>query len=90
MSSFHSEGKKIYYEEIGNGKPLLLLHGNTACGKMFAPILPMLSEKHHVIVPDFLGCGQSERCENGLRTFGMNGQGRQLPFANIKDLKKWM
>ena len=63
MSSFHYEGKKIYYEEIGNGKPLLLLHGNTACGKMFAPILPMLSEKHHVIVPDFLGCGQSERCE---------------------------
>lgn len=48
MSSFHYEGKKIYYEEIGNGKPLLLLHGNTACGKMFAPILPMLSEKHHV------------------------------------------
>lgn len=33
MSSFHYEGKKIYYEEIGNGKPLLLLHGNTACGK---------------------------------------------------------
>ena len=63
MSSFHYEGKKIYYEEIGNGKPLFLLHGNTACGKMFAPILPMLSEKHHVIVPDFLGCGQSERCE---------------------------
>jgi pimeloyl-ACP methyl ester carboxylesterase len=63
MSSFHYEGKQIYYEEIGNGKPLLLLHGNTACGKMFAPILPMLSEKHHVIVPDFLGCGQSERCE---------------------------
>ena len=26
--------------------------------------------------------------KNGLRTFGMNGQGRRLPFANIKDLKK--
>ena len=63
MSTFHDEEKKIYYEKIGNGKPLLLFHGNTACGKMFAPILPMFSEKHHVIVPDFLGCGQSERCE---------------------------
>jgi len=63
MSCFNYKGKKNYYEEAGDGKPLLLLHGNTACSKMFAPVLPMLTEKYHVIVPDFLGCGQSDRCE---------------------------
>lgn len=42
MSYFNYEGHKIYYEESGAGKPVLLLHGNTACGKMYAPVLSML------------------------------------------------
>ena len=63
MSYFSYKNKKIYYEEAGEGKPLLLLHGNTACGKMFTPILPLFMAGCHVIVPDFLGCGQSDRCE---------------------------
>ena len=29
MSYFEHEGNRIFYEEIGEGKPLILLHGNT-------------------------------------------------------------
>ena len=61
MSYFDYNGNKIYYEETGKGKPLILLHGNTASGKMFAPIIPLFSEKYHVITLDFLGCGKSDR-----------------------------
>ena len=61
MSYFDYEGNRIFYEEIGEGKPLILLHGNTASSKMFTPIIPFFSEKHHVITMDFLGCGQSDR-----------------------------
>ena len=61
MSYFEHEGNRIFYEEIGEGKPLILLHGNTASSKMLAPIMPLFSEKHHVITMDFLGCGQSDR-----------------------------
>ena len=61
MSYFEHEGNRIFYEEIGEGKPLILLHGNTASSKMLAPIIPLFSEKHHVITMDFLGCGQSDR-----------------------------
>lgn len=61
MSYFDYKKKKIFYEDIGSGTPLLLLHGNTASSKMFAPIAPALYQKHRVIVMDFLGCGQSER-----------------------------
>ena len=35
MSHFTYHNKQIYYEETGSGTPLILLHGNTSCGKMF-------------------------------------------------------
>ncbi len=63
MSYFIYEGKKIFYEEVGEGQPLLMLHGNTASSKMFAGIIPTLAKKNRVITLDFLGCGQSERIE---------------------------
>lgn len=63
MSHFDYKGKKIFYEDVGNGRPLLLLHGNTASGKIFAPVVPLFAEKCRVITLDFLGCGQSDRIE---------------------------
>lgn len=63
MSYFIYNGKKVYYEEHGSGEALVLLHGNTVSGRFFAPVIPVLSEKYHVFVPDFLGCGQSERID---------------------------
>lgn len=61
MSYFDFENKSLFYTIAGTGKPLLLLHGNTASSKMFDPIVLLLSEKNSVIRMDFLGCGQSER-----------------------------
>lgn len=61
MSYFDFDNKKLFYTIAGNGKPLLLLHGNTASSKMFDPIVSLLSEKNTVIRMDFLGCGQSDR-----------------------------
>ncbi len=63
MSYFNYKGKRIYFEEHGSGEPLLLLHGNTVSGKFFAPVIPMFASKYHVIIPDFLGCGQSDRID---------------------------
>ena len=61
MSYFSYTDKQIYYEETGEGTPLILLHGNTSCGKMFDPIVPALAANYRVIVPDFLGNGRSDR-----------------------------
>lgn len=41
MSYFTYYGKKIFYREVGEGKPVLFLHGNTASSKMFEFILPL-------------------------------------------------
>ena len=49
MSYFTYYSKQIYYEEHGKGTPLILLHGNTSCGKMFDQIVPKLEDKYRVI-----------------------------------------
>ena len=63
MSYFTYSDKRIYFEDKGEGTPLILLHGNTSCGKMFDPIIPEFAKKYRVIVPDFLGNGRSDRLD---------------------------
>ena len=60
MSYFLYQGHQIYYEDIGKGKPVVFLHGNTASSKMFQFLLPFYSQ-YRVILIDFLGNGRSER-----------------------------
>lgn len=83
MSYLNYEGNRIFYEETGKGKPLILLHGNTASSKMLASIIPLFSENHHVITIDFLGCGQSDRIRDWPTDCGMNGQNRLLLYVTI-------
>lgn len=61
MAYFKFEEKQIYYSETGQGKPLLLLHGNTASSRMFYEIAKAFKEQHNVILIDFLGHGDSDR-----------------------------
>ncbi len=64
MGYFSYKNKKVYYEEIGDGNPLLLLHGNTASSKMFGECVSKYSDEFKVILIDFMGCGKSERVES--------------------------
>ncbi len=61
MAFFPYGDKKIYYEETGAGLPVVLLHGDTASSKMFAPVIPLYTNSLRVILMDFLGNGQSDR-----------------------------
>jgi pimeloyl-ACP methyl ester carboxylesterase len=50
--------------EAGDGPPLVLLHGGIECGgPIWAPVVARLAERHHVIVPDLPGLGDSEPLE---------------------------
>lgn len=55
-----ANGLHIYYEEWGAGEPLVLLHGATVTGRMWAQIIPALSAHHRVIVPDLRGHGRTD------------------------------
>lgn len=61
MSCFSYCGKSIYYSEMGSGKPLLLLHGNTASSNMFGGIAEQFAAHRRVVLIDFLGHGRSDR-----------------------------
>lgn len=63
MALFKYHSKKIYYEVIGDGKPLVMLHGDTASSKMFEMLIPMYQQYFQIILIDFLGNGKSDRIE---------------------------
>ena len=55
-------GLNIFYRESGpkNAPVILLLHGYPTSSHMFRNLIPVLSEKYHVIAPDLPGFGFSD------------------------------
>ena len=60
------KGVKIYYEEYGKGVPLLLIHGGFGSITDFEKVIPILSNKYKVIIPDTPGLGRSEYSSSPL------------------------
>jgi len=52
-------GAKIYYEEYGQGEPLILLHGFGRTASDWQPFIPELSKHYRVIAWDMRGHGRS-------------------------------
>ena len=57
---------KTYYEEYGKGIPLLMLHGGLGDISDFEKVIPNLSKKFRVIIPDAPGLGRSEYADSLL------------------------
>ena len=55
-----ANGLNIYYEEFGDGEPLIVLHGGMGIGKNFEPLIPAFSEQFRVITPDSRGHGRTD------------------------------
>ena len=53
------KGQKIYYEEYGQGEPVILLHGHTLDRRMWKAQVELLRDSFRVIVPDLRGYGLS-------------------------------
>ncbi len=54
-------GRKLWVEEEGNGKPLILLPGGAVSHLTFHPAFSSLSDKYSVIYYDYYGRGKSDR-----------------------------
>jgi len=56
------DGLSIFYREAGpkDAPPLLLLHGFPSSSRMFEPLLQRLSDRYHLIAPDYPGFGHSD------------------------------
>lgn len=54
-------GHRRAYRMMGEGPPLLLLHGIGDSSEGWRPLLPLLAERFTVIAPDLLGHGASDK-----------------------------
>lgn len=56
------KGLNIFYREAGpgNAPAILLLHGFPSSSRMFDTLMPLLSDRYHLIAPDYPGFGYSD------------------------------
>ena len=56
------DGLAIFYREAGpkDAPALLLLHGLPSSSRMYEPLLQRLSDRYHLIAPDYPGFGHSD------------------------------
>lgn len=56
------DGLKIFYREAGNpnAPTVLLLHGFPTSSHMYRNLIPLLSDRYHIIAPDLPGFGFSD------------------------------
>lgn len=57
---------KLYYEDHGHGRPVILIHGLTASRRHFKKQVPVLRRNYRVIACDLRGHGDSDRPKDGL------------------------
>ncbi len=57
------DGLKVFYREAGSADAptLVLLHGYPSSSHMFRELIPQLSDNFHVIAPDYIGFGYSDK-----------------------------
>ncbi|AYL98820.1 alpha/beta fold hydrolase [Mucilaginibacter celer] len=57
-----ANGLNVFYREAGSkdAPTILLLHGYPTSSHMFRNLIPVLSEKYHVLAPDLPGFGNTE------------------------------
>jgi len=56
------DGLSIFYREAGpkDAPTILLLHGLPSSSRMFEPLFARLSERYHLVAPDYPGFGHSD------------------------------
>ena len=60
--SIEIDGLSIFYREAGprDAPTLLLLHGLPSSSRMFEPLFARLSDRYHLVAPDYPGFGHSD------------------------------
>ena len=58
------KGREMAYVEVGEGDPIVFLHGNPTSSYLWRNIIPHLEGVGCCIAPDLIGMGDSEKLED--------------------------
>ncbi|CCB68075.1 MULTISPECIES: alpha/beta fold hydrolase [unclassified Hyphomicrobium] len=86
------DGVNVFYREAGDAtKPvLLLLHGFPSSSHMFRDLIPLLSDRFHVVAPDLPGFGQSDMPSRQSFTYSFDNIATVIDrFTEIVGLKRF-
>ena len=56
--------KKMAYTDVGEGDPIVFLHGNPTSSYLWRNIIPHVSEMGRCIAPDLIGQGDSDKLDS--------------------------
>jgi pimeloyl-ACP methyl ester carboxylesterase len=86
------DGLDIFYREAGDtSKPtILLLHGFPASSHMFRELIPKLSDRFHIVAPDYPGFGYSPAPSNKEFHYTFDNLANVIDkFTQTIDLKRY-
>src|SRR3954467_13798578 len=75
MPKIAAGGGEIYYEEAGNGEPLIFVSGLNGVGRYWQPQVPVFAAHYRVITYDQRGTGSSDKLQ---REFSVDGMASDL------------
>jgi haloalkane dehalogenase len=55
---------RLRYTDVGDGPPVVLLHGNPTSARLYRTVLKTLAPEYRCIAPDYLGFGRSDAPED--------------------------
>ncbi len=65
-SRYHCiNGRSCHYVDEGRGEPIVLLHGNPTWSFYYRGLIAALRTNYRLIAPDHIGCGLSEKPDDG-------------------------
>ena len=62
--SIQVNGKQMAYVDVGQGDPILFLHGNPTSSFLWRDVIPSVSDRYRCIAPDLIGMGDSEKLDD--------------------------
>ena len=83
---FNYNGTKIYYEDTGNGEPLLLLHNFFSTADSWKPHVEVYSKQFRTIAVDMMGHGRSDIYNKDDISFRHEDYAKMI-FALLDSLK---
>jgi pimeloyl-ACP methyl ester carboxylesterase len=79
VSSYENDGLRLHYEVVGQGPPVLCVHGATGTGRHeWSALVDALYDRHRFVVPDLRGHGQSDHQAGRMGIEHVNDDLRRL------------